>query len=137
MLRKSAWPERGRSSSAHRALHIALVVAALFISALVVELLALAQGEGDFRLSAPEVDFQRNQRQPLALDGADHLADLLPMQQEFPRPRGLVVEITRLFVGRNVQVEQKNLSILNDRVGISDVGLSVPKRLDLTTGQNH
>src|SRR5207248_8709029 len=97
---------------------------------------ALAEGEGDFRLAAAEVDLERNQRQALTLDGADHFADLLPVQEELPRPSGLVIEVARLFVRRYVQVEQKNLSILNDRVRISDVGLSVPQRLYLAAGQN-
>src|SRR3954470_16237663 len=134
--RSAAAPGRARSSRAHRALHVSLVVAAFLVGALVVKLFALAECERDFRLAAAEIDLERNQRQSLTLDGSDHLADLLPVQQELARPRGLVIEVARLFVGRYVQIEQKNLSILNDRVRISDVGLSVPQRLDLAAGQN-
>jgi hypothetical protein len=33
-----------------------------------------------------------------------------------------------------MQIEQKDLAVLNDRVGIGDVGLAIPKRLDLAAG---
>src|SRR5207248_4942760 len=97
---------------------------------------ALAERERNLRFTPAEINLERNQGEPLTLHRADHLADLLPVQEELPRPRGLVIEVARLFVGRYVQVEQKNLSILNDRVRISDVGLSVPQRLYLAAGQN-
>src|SRR3954466_4577753 len=126
-----------RSSGANRALHVALVVASFFVGALVEELFAFAEGKRDLGLSALEVELERYQRQTLTLDRADHLPDLLPVQQEFPRPRRLVIEVARLFVGRYVQVEQKYFSISDDRVGISDVGFPVAKRFDLTARQNH
>ena len=47
-----------------------------------------------------------------------------------------MIEVARLFVRRYVQVEQKDLTVFNDRVGISDVGLPVPERFDLTPGQD-
>src|SRR6202162_1757990 len=134
--RRSGGRIAARSSGSYRALHVALVVAALFVSAFVVELFALAQRERDLGLAPLEVDLQRDEGQPLALNRADHLANLLSVQKELSRAGGLVIEVARLFVGRYVQVEQKNLSVLNDRVGISDVGLSVPQRFHLAPGQN-
>src|SRR5437588_10953716 len=115
-MRPLAGRDTERSSRSNRALHVELIVAALFFRSLVVELLALARGEGDFRFAPLEVDLERNERQPLTLDGADHLADLLAMQQELPRPRRLVIEVARLFVRRYVKIEQKNLTIFDDRV---------------------
>src|SRR6266550_2613737 len=135
--RRSGVPARARSSGANRALHVALVVALFFVAALVVELFPLAQGKRYLRFSALEVQLERNERQSLALDRADHLPDLLSMQQELPGSGWLVIEVARLFIGRYVQVEQKNLTIFDDRVGISDVGLSVSKRFDLASGQNN
>src|SRR5882724_8527062 len=134
--RQPARQGRGRSSRPYRALHVALVITPFLVGALVVQLFALAEGQRDLGLPALEVDLERNQRQTLTLHRTDHLADLLPVQEKLPRPRWLVIEVARLFVRRYVQIEQKNLSILNDRVGISDVGLSVPQRLDIAAGQN-
>src|SRR5688500_10890404 len=79
-------PVRVQSSGANRPLHVALVVAALFVGALVVELFPFAQRESDLCLSPLEVKLERNQRQSLPLDCTDHLPDLLPMQQKLPRP---------------------------------------------------
>src|SRR5207245_9341648 len=66
-----------------------------------------------------------------------HLLDLLPVQVKLPGPSVLVIEVARLFVRRYMQVQQKNLTILNDRVGISDVGLAVSQRLHLAAGKNY
>jgi len=115
---------------------LAWAIATLFVGAFVVKFLALAQRERDLGLALPEVDLQGNKGQSLTLDRADHLANLLSVQQELSRAGRLVIEMARLFIGRYVQVEQKNLSVLNDRVGISDVGLSVPQRFDFAPGQN-
>src|SRR3954451_11355689 len=125
------------SSGAHRALHVPLVVALFLVSTLVVEFLTLAQCKRDLRLAALEVDLERQQRQSLTLDRADHLADLLFVQEEFSSPRGLVIEVARLFVGRYVQIQQKDFSVFNDRVGVGDVGLSVAQRFHLAAGQNN
>src|SRR5688572_24481063 len=96
-------PEQGRSSGANRPLHIPLVVAALFVGALVVELFPLSECESDLGFPASEIKLERNQRQALTLDGTDHFPDLLPMKQQLPRPGRLVVEVARLFIGRYVK----------------------------------
>src|SRR5438045_9703469 len=121
-MRPLAGRDTERSSRPYRPLHVALIVAALFVRSLVVELLALGEGEGDFGFAPLEVDLERNERQPLTLAGADHLADLLAMQQKLPRPRRLVIEVARLFVRRYVQIEQNNVSILRELVGVSEAG---------------
>src|SRR3954462_10302497 len=136
-VRQSAAQAGARSSGTHRALHVPLVVATLLVGALVVELFPFAEREGDLGFSTLEVDLEREQGQALTLDGADHLADLLLVQEELPRPCGLVIEVARLFIRRYVQIEQKDFSVFYDRVGIGDVGLPVTQRLDLAAGQNN
>src|SRR6185503_2435904 len=133
---RSAAPAGARSSATYRALHVALVVAPFLVGALVVKLLTLAEGERDLRFPTLEVDLEREQRQTLTLHCADHLPDLLLVQEEFPSPRRLVIEVARLFIGRYVQIEQKDFSVLNDRIGIGDVGLSVPQRFHLAAGKD-
>src|SRR5437764_4430775 len=90
---RSAAPAAAQSSGTHRALHVTLVVASFFISALVVELLTFSKRERDLGLAALEIDLERQKSEPLTFDRADHFADLLLMQQEFPRPCGLVIEV--------------------------------------------
>src|SRR5438552_18456996 len=66
--------------------------------ALVVVLLALRQPDLDLDLVPFEVHPERNERQP-ALGGlADQLADLGFVQEQLPRPGGLVVLERRLLV---------------------------------------
>jgi hypothetical protein len=47
-----------------------------------------------------------------------------------------VVELVALRVRRDVEVEQEQLAVLDDAVGVGEVGLAVPQRLDLGAGQH-
>src|SRR5688572_12874838 len=98
LRRRSEAPAGERSSDANRPLHVALVVFPLFVGTLVVQLLSLAESEGNLRFPALEVQLERNQRQSLTLDGADHFPDLLPMKEELPGSSRLVIEVARLFI---------------------------------------
>ena len=69
----------------HRALLLALPVAVLLGVALVVFLLALGQGELELDLVGLPVRGGRDQGVALALDLADQLVDLVPVQQQLAR----------------------------------------------------
>src|SRR5689334_10263013 len=129
--------EKSRSSGSHCALHVTLIVAPFLIGALVEELLTLAESERNLRFAALEVELERDEGEALPFHRTDHLPDLFAVEQQLARARRLVIEVARLFVRRYVQVQQKNFSILNDRVRISDVGLSVSQRFDFAAGQHH
>src|SRR6185436_7086683 len=60
---------------------------------LVVQLLALGQGEAQFGAAARiEIEFQRHHRHALALDGDGELGDLALVQQQSAWPLRLVLE---------------------------------------------
>src|SRR6185503_1911244 len=85
----------GRRSAAlaHEPRLVALPVALLFRLALVG--LALALGEAELELGAAalvEINGERHQRDAVALDRAGEPVDLAAMQQQLPRPLGLVIE---------------------------------------------
>ena len=129
--------EAGRQSSrAHQPLHVALVVAALFVSTLVVQFLAAAQAEQDFRLAALEVQLDWNESQTLPLHRPDELSNLALVKQKLASASWLVVEIARLFVWRDVEIEQLYLSVPHDSISVGDVGFSVSQRLHFTSRQD-
>ena len=55
----------------------------------------------------------------------------MPVQQQLARPLGLVVLRARRRVGRDVEVAQPDLAVLDDRVGVGDLRLAVAQRLHL------
>src|SRR5215211_3386449 len=91
--------ERGlRSTCSHCALHVALIVALFFVSALVIKFFSATKTKRDLSLASPEIQLERDQRESLSLDRADHLADLPLVKEELPRPRWIVVEVARLLI---------------------------------------
>ena len=99
-------PAAGRSLAApprHRARDFAVGLAPLQVLALVVRLLALGQREQQLGAAAEEVEFERNESESVALDGADQLLDLAPMQQELAGPDRIVIVAVALLVRRDVE----------------------------------
>src|SRR5690606_30727170 len=132
-------PRRAASPSAPLAQQprlVALPVAVLDGLSLVVGLLALRQGELDLRPpSRVEVDRQRDQRHPLALDRADHLLDLAPMEQQLARPFRLVIETVAVAELGNVRVDQPGLAILHVGVALGDRAAAVAQALHFGAGK--
>ena len=84
--------QRRDHRAARHARDFALGVAFALGIALVVQLLSLAERERHLGHSVLEVELERDERQSLTLDRADHPTDFLAVEQQFPRPGGLVVE---------------------------------------------
>jgi len=104
--------------------------------AFIVELFAARQSE--FDLGAAffiEIKLQRHERHALALDGADQLIDLPPMQQQLSRPLGRVIETVGLQVFRDVGVDQPDFATPRIGVGFGDGCLALAQRLDLRAGE--
>jgi hypothetical protein len=96
-----------------------------------VQLLSLAECHRHLRNSTLEVHLERDQREPLALDGANQLADLLSVHEQLARARRLMVEAVPLLVRRDVQIEQEHFAVVQNPVTIGEVCLSVAERLHL------
>ena len=58
------------------------------------------------------------------------------MHEQLSRTSGLMVESIPLLVGRDVQVEQKDLAIVQDPVAVREVCLPVAERLHLGSRQH-
>src|SRR6478672_10796325 len=89
--------------------------------ALVVHFLAFR--ERQFDLCPPpavEIDRQRDERQALARHRAVKLGDFAVLEQQFPRPPGLVVQAIAMAVFRDVAVDQPNLVALHGGVALGD-----------------
>ena len=122
-------------SASHGACHVALVVTLACVVAFVVEFLPLSEGQGNFSAPTLEIQFKRNESESLALDSADHLADLLAMQQELARARRLVVDVATAFVGRDMQVDEIDFAIANYAVCVGDVRLAIAQRFHFCPGE--
>src|SRR5690606_21127477 len=98
---------------AHEARLLALPIALLHRLALVVFALALGDAELDLG-DAPlvEIERKRDQGDALALHLADQAIALALVQQQFARTPGLVIELARRLVFRDVGVEQPDLAAL-------------------------
>src|SRR5258707_13449348 len=76
-------------------------IALLLGLALVMQFLALGDGEQQLGAAAfIEIELERDQRHPLAVDRAQQFVDLLSMQQQLARPFRLVIEATGLQIFR-------------------------------------
>src|SRR5262245_18906153 len=95
---------------AHEARLLPLPVALGLVGALVVQLLALRQGEPQLRPPARiEVELQGYHGHALAIDGDGELVDLALMQQQAARPARIMLEkVSGRLVFGNVGVDQKN-----------------------------
>src|ERR1035437_10358992 len=94
-------------------LHVAGHVALADRFALVVEVLALGQGELDLgaRPWPRKVHPGRHQRQPTLSRAAEQAVDLLTVQQQLARPLRIVVGIRRRAVRGDVYADQPQLAV--------------------------
>src|SRR5262245_16196946 len=128
-------PARLPHPVAHLALDLAADVAIADLTPAVALLLAARQRQLDLGPGALEVDPGRDHRQALALEAAYQALDLVTVEEQLARALGIVVLHAGGGVGRDVGVSQPDLAVLDHRVGVADLGLSLAQRLDLAAGQ--
>src|SRR5437763_4246352 len=106
------------SSRTHQASDLAVCVALLLGVPLVVLLFAFAECHRPLRDAAFEVELERNQCEPLALDRTYQTPDLPLVQQQLASPGGLVIVVARALVGRDVQVQYIDLAVAHDAIRV-------------------
>src|SRR5581483_3337484 len=74
--------------------------------ALVPELFAAVEGEFTFGFSMPEINTCRDERQPLLLGFANHLAQLFPVDKEFAGAQRLMIKDVAMIIRADVGVQQ-------------------------------
>src|SRR3954468_16925223 len=117
--------------ASERALHLALELALLDRLALVADVLAPGQRDLDLRAWALEVQARRHQRQALLLGLADQPLDLALVHEQLARALGLMVLARRRPVGRDVDVVQPHLAVLDRGVAVLELRLAAAEGLDL------
>ncbi len=63
------------------------------------------------------------------------LLDFPLMEEELAGALGIVVLAVAVGVRRDVRTEEEGLAVLHQDVGVLEVGVSLPERLDLRPGQ--
>src|SRR5690606_17549089 len=117
-------------------LHLPFRGAALDGLALVVELPPPGQGQRHLRVTAAKVEIERNQREPLLLDGADQAPDLAGVQEQFAGPKGIDVPIAGRVVRADVHSVDPYLAVLDPRERAGHVDAPGAHGLDLRPREN-
>src|SRR5262245_40184938 len=119
-----------------RALDLPLRVAVGDRPALVADVLAARERELDLHATVLEVEPRRDERQPLLAYLAVEAVELAPVEQELPRPGGLVVRAVSLLVDRDLGAEQPRLALAHLGVGLRERRPARAQRLDLRPGED-
>src|SRR5205085_10575465 len=122
---------------AKRAFDLSALVLVPQVAALVVHLLAARQRDLDLCVAPLEVHAGGHEREPFLLSLADQALDLAAVQQELSRPLRLVVLARGRGIWRDVHVLQPHLAVVHGGVGVLELDLAVPQRLDLRSLQLH
>ena len=88
------------------------------------------------RAALVDVELERNHRLALLLRPGQELGDLGAVEEELARTLGLVVVAVAGLPRRDVQAVQPGLALVDPDIGIGQVDLARPDRLDLGPGQH-
>ena len=95
------------------------------------KLLAFGQGQLHFHFAVLEVHADWDQRQSLLLGFTDQLADFFFVHQQLTgAQRGVVMDVA-VLVGADVGVEQPEFAVLDQAVGVFEVGEAAADRFGL------
>src|SRR4029450_5545388 len=97
---------------------------------------AARQGQADLCAAAAEVQLERDQGQSLSFDGPDEPTNLALVKQQLSCARRLVIYVTSAAIGLDVRIQQPQLPVAHDPVGVGNVGVSIPKGLHLGARQH-
>src|SRR6201996_2450100 len=103
--------------------------------ALVPVLLALGDGQLALHAAVPEIKPGRDERMAFDLRLSLEFPELIPLQQQFARPERFVVAGIAVGIGTDMRVQQKGLAVLDQSVGVLQVGFAFTNRFDLGTAQ--
>src|SRR4051812_6403034 len=131
-LRLSALP-RSRDSLARFFVRRSPLLGFAFIP----ELLAFGEGDLAFYFAILEVEARRDERQSLHLHLPDKLPQLVFVDKQLARPQRRVSGVSCIVVRADVRVQQPELAVFDQAIGVFQVRASAADRLDLAAGQHH
>jgi len=108
---------------------------AAFGLALIPQLFALGECEFYFHPAILEIHAGWDQGQPFLLSAPDQLPDFIFVHKQFAGAQRGVIEDVAVVVGSDMGIQQPQLAILDQPVGVFEIGGSRANRLDLGTGQ--
>ncbi len=91
---------------------------------LIPELLAFGYSHLNFDATILEVHSRGDDGESLLLDAGVEFQDLSSMHEELAGAQGVVIELRAGSVGSDVRVEQEQLSVLDESVGVLEVCLA-------------
>src|SRR6478752_2534485 len=124
------------AAALERAFHLALHFPLRYVAALVALLLTARDGELDLDPAVLEVQPCRDERQALLAHRPVERVDLTPVEQELPRPNGLVVLAPALVVDRDLEAVQPRFAVAHVGIGLGHRRPPFAERLDLGAGQH-
>src|SRR5581483_2109848 len=103
--------------------------------ALVPELLAAGEGHFHFHPAVLKVHACGDEREAALLGFADQLAEFLGVDQELAGAQRVVVVDVAVLVGADVSVQQPELAVFDQAIGVFEVDTAAADRLDLGAGE--
>ena len=104
--------------------------------ALIPQLFSFGECEFHFHPAVLEVHARGNKGKSLLLGLTDQLADFVFMDQQFARTQRGMIEDVAVLVRTDVSIQQPELPVLDQAVGIFEVSEPGTDRFDLGAGQN-
>ena len=105
--------------------------------AFVPELLAFSQGKLNLYATVLEIHAGRDQGQAALLGFADELANFFAVHEQLTGPQRRMIKDVAMLVGSDMAVQEPELAIFNEPIGIFEVGASGPHGLDFGPGESH
>ncbi len=96
-----------------------------------------SQSQFDFHPAILEVHAGRDERQALLLRFANQLPNLFLMNQKFASTQRSMVGIASVFVGTDMAVQQPQLIVFNEPVGVFEIGFTAPDRLYFGSSEDY
>src|SRR2546425_2342638 len=127
----------GSVSAGIFAAHMSLGIALGDCLSLVVIFLSTGDSQLHFCDFLVEINSERNEGQALLRKFAEHPTDLLLMEEQLPVPFGIVIVDVALLERTDMQPDEPDFSILDDRVTVLEIGVSLAKGLDLRSLQDN
>lgn len=100
------------------------------------KLFALRQRKFTFGPAAAEIYLQRHQGKAFLLNPPSHLIHFAAVEEQLPRPHGIVIPRAAGTIFRNVAIDEPQLALADFRVGLAQTRFPLSQRLHFGPDQN-
>jgi len=103
----------------------------------IVNFLALRQGDLTLDQVLLQINTGRNKREPFLLNTPRQLVKLLAMEQKPPVAEGFVIGVASCRIRADVAIDQEGLAALHVDIAVLEIDFSFPNRLHFRARQLH